>query len=224
MPTINCHHVKQKFTTHLRSLRCHLPAFTLNIHLPILFTHYGNIVVPAVPVPVPNTQLWHAYLKERRLAVRGFRPDHPALSALCNTYERALVSMHKMPRIWLDYLELLLEMRLVTTTRRAFDRSLAALPITQHDRIWVLYLVSQQLCRVLSKTRFEGFSLYAMQCMCRFSNRGWSCLVLVVFCMVTGELNALHYHCLSVFFTLLMHLCCPAAYHTFSMYHCCLLH
>lgn len=26
--------------------------------------------------------------------------------------------------------------------RRTFDRALAALPITQHDRVWVLYLVS----------------------------------------------------------------------------------
>jgi pre-mRNA-splicing factor SYF1 len=39
-------------------------------------------------------------------------------------------------------LQLLMDMRLVTTTRRTFDRALAALPITQHDRVWVLYLVS----------------------------------------------------------------------------------
>jgi hypothetical protein len=50
--------------------------------------------------------------------------------------------MHKMPRVWLDYLELLLEGGGVTGTRRAFDRALAALPITQHDRVWVLFLVS----------------------------------------------------------------------------------
>lgn len=49
--------------------------------------------------------------------------------------------MHKMPRVWLDYLELLLEGGGLTATRRAFDRALAALPITQHDRVWPLYLV-----------------------------------------------------------------------------------
>ncbi|KAF8065563.1 Xab2 [Scenedesmus sp. PABB004] len=48
--------------------------------------------------------------------------------------------MHKMPRIWLEYLELVVEMRQITHTRRTFDRALAALPITQHDRVWVLYL------------------------------------------------------------------------------------
>ena len=40
-------------------------------------------------------------------------------------------------------IQLLMDMRLVSTARRTFDRALAALPITQHDRIWVLYLVSQ---------------------------------------------------------------------------------
>jgi hypothetical protein len=73
--------------------------------------------------------------------VRGLAITHPAVGALNNTYERALVSMHKMPRIWLEYLEFLTEQRLVTKARRVFDRALCALPITQHDRIWVLYLV-----------------------------------------------------------------------------------
>lgn len=57
-----------------------------------------------------------------------------------NTYERALVTMHKMPRIWINYCEFLMAQPLVTRTRRAFDRALAALPITQHDRLWQLYL------------------------------------------------------------------------------------
>ena len=50
--------------------------------------------------------------------------------------------MHKMPRIWTQYLELLVQRRKVTRARRTFDRALQALPITQHDRVWVLYLVS----------------------------------------------------------------------------------
>ncbi|CAD7697059.1 unnamed protein product [Ostreobium quekettii] len=85
-------------------------------------------------------KLWHAYLQERKLAVRGLSITNPAMEALSNTFERALVTMHKMPRIWLEYLTLLMEQKLVTHTRRAFDRALAAIPITQHDRIWQLYL------------------------------------------------------------------------------------
>ncbi|KAF6261373.1 protein prenylyltransferase [Scenedesmus sp. NREL 46B-D3] len=85
-------------------------------------------------------RLWYAYLSERRSAVRGLAPNQPALTALAHTYERSLVTMHKMPRIWLDYLQLLMDMKKVTQARRTFDRALAALPITQHDRVWVLYL------------------------------------------------------------------------------------
>ncbi|WIA16429.1 hypothetical protein OEZ85_013118 [Tetradesmus obliquus] len=85
-------------------------------------------------------KLWHAYLSERSAAVRGLAPNHPALTALAHTYERSLVTMHKMPRVWLDYLQLLMDMKKVTQARRTFDRALAALPITQHDRVWVLYL------------------------------------------------------------------------------------
>jgi len=72
--------------------------------------------------------------------VRSSPINHPDVDSLNSTYERALVSMHKMPRIWMEYLEFLVQQKLVTRTRRAFDRALMALPVTQHDRIWVLYL------------------------------------------------------------------------------------
>jgi pre-mRNA-splicing factor SYF1 len=48
--------------------------------------------------------------------------------------------MHKMPRIWTEYLESLISQGFVTRTRRTFDRALAALPVTQHDRLWIIYL------------------------------------------------------------------------------------
>ena len=86
-------------------------------------------------------QLWKAYLAERREAVRGLPVTHRDVAALNNTYERALVTMHKMPRVWLDYLEFLVGQRVVTRARRTFDKALRALPITQHDRLWPQYLV-----------------------------------------------------------------------------------
>jgi len=57
-----------------------------------------------------------------------------------NAHERALVHLHKMPRIWLDYLEFLMKQKKGTLLRRTFDRALQSLPITQHKRIWKLYL------------------------------------------------------------------------------------
>lgn len=48
--------------------------------------------------------------------------------------------MHKMPRIWMDYCTFLTDQCKITRTRKVFDRALRALPITQHHRIWPLYL------------------------------------------------------------------------------------
>lgn len=86
-------------------------------------------------------KLWNAYLNERLFVARGSPPKSPLYESLNNTFERALVTMHKMPRIWELYLRFLLEQKLVTRTRRACDRALAALPVTQHERVWAIYLV-----------------------------------------------------------------------------------
>ncbi|XP_037953346.1 pre-mRNA-splicing factor syf1 homolog [Teleopsis dalmanni] len=57
-----------------------------------------------------------------------------------NTFERALVFMHKMPRIWMDYGTFMTLQCRITRTRYVIDRALRALPITQYHRIWPLYL------------------------------------------------------------------------------------
>ncbi|KAI9713600.1 MAG: pre-mRNA-splicing factor syf1 [Bogoriella megaspora] len=54
-------------------------------------------------------------------------------------FEKSLVLLNKMPKIWEMYLKFLMYQPLVTHTRRTFDRALRALPLTQHNRIWVLY-------------------------------------------------------------------------------------
>ena len=93
-------------------------------------------------------KVWHHYLKDRRQQVLHRRPEDPAIENLNRTYERALVTMHKMPRIWLDYLEFLLGQHRTTVTRQKFDRALRALPITQHEPIWKLYLQFAKECPV----------------------------------------------------------------------------
>lgn len=45
-----------------------------------------------------------------------------------------------MPRIWIDYCQFLVDQCKVTRSRHTFDRALRALPITQHRRIWPIYL------------------------------------------------------------------------------------
>lgn len=46
----------------------------------------------------------------------------------------------QMPRIWIDYCQFLVLQCKITRSRRSFDRALRALPVTQHPRIWPLYL------------------------------------------------------------------------------------
>jgi pre-mRNA-splicing factor SYF1 len=45
-------------------------------------------------------KLWHAYLQERTYHIRNRSVADNAYAVLINTFERSLVQMHKMPRIW----------------------------------------------------------------------------------------------------------------------------
>jgi pre-mRNA-splicing factor SYF1 len=85
-------------------------------------------------------KLWYRYLKLRRLQARGRCVTDPLHDQVSNCFERALVFMHKMPRIWMDYCTYQVGLCKVTKCRRIFDRALRALPVTQHPRIWPLYI------------------------------------------------------------------------------------
>lgn len=90
-----------------------------------------------------NTADQRQYLEFRTHHLKGrnatvYRAEYQKVNAL---FERALILLNKMPRIWEMYLSFLLQQPLVTQTRRTFDRALRALPITQHNRIWKLYKI-----------------------------------------------------------------------------------
>jgi len=85
-------------------------------------------------------KLWFKYLNERAFDCRNSSLEDPLFEATNAAFERALITMHKMPRIWVDYLKFLISQKRVTQIRRAFDRALRSLPITQHNRVWPLYL------------------------------------------------------------------------------------
>ena len=89
---------------------------------------------------VPGSyKLWHAYVLERRTHARKRSVKSGRHELMNNLYERCIVFMHKMPRIWTEYCEYLVKCGRVTLARRTFDRALRSLPITQHGRIWKLY-------------------------------------------------------------------------------------
>ena len=86
-------------------------------------------------------KLWKMYLELRVKHLRSrncaiHRKEFTKVNAL---FERALILLNKMPKIWELYLSFLMKQPLITFTRRTFDRALRALPITQHNRIWALY-------------------------------------------------------------------------------------
>ncbi|KAL3519626.1 hypothetical protein ACH5RR_017775 [Cinchona calisaya] len=107
-------------------------------------------------------KLWYAYLREKLELVRNLPITHSQYQSLNNTFERSLVTMHKMPRIWIMYLESLITQKLVTRTRRTFDRALCALPVTQHDRIWEPYLIFVSQKGVPIETSLRVYRRYLM--------------------------------------------------------------
>ncbi|OQR77145.1 pre-mRNA-splicing factor SYF1-like [Tropilaelaps mercedesae] len=102
-----------------------------------------NLVYERALKELPGSyKIWHQYLTTRMKILDELKlcPTDPAFEDISNVFERALVWMHKMPRIWLMYCGFLHRRCFVTRLRHTFDRALRSLPITQHDRIWPDYL------------------------------------------------------------------------------------
>ena len=108
-------------------------------------------------------KLWFSYLDARVEQLRGALLDEPVVEDVNGCFERALVTMHKMPRIWLDYLRFLIRQRRVTKTRRTFDLALRALPVSQHERIWNLYVEFVCMPMVPAETGVRVFRRYVQQ-------------------------------------------------------------
>nr|XP_033323240.1 pre-mRNA-splicing factor syf1 homolog [Megalopta genalis] len=100
-----------------------------------------NIVYERALKELPGSyKLWYNYLRQRVSQLKGRCITDALYEDVNNAFERALVFMHKMPRIWMDYCTLMTDQCYITRTRQVFDRALRALPITQHHRVWPLYI------------------------------------------------------------------------------------
>ncbi|XP_078091040.1 pre-mRNA-splicing factor SYF1 [Mustelus asterias] len=122
--------------------------------------HVVNMIYERALKELPGSyKLWYNYLKQRRKQVKGRCITDPAFEEVNNCHERALVFMHKMPRIWLDYCQFQVDQCKITRTRRTFDRALRALPVTQHYRIWPMYLKFVRLFP-LSETAIRVYRRY----------------------------------------------------------------
>lgn len=123
-----------------------------------------NIIYERALKELPGSyKLWYNYLVLRRKQVKNRCITDPAFDEINNAFERALVFMHKMPRIWMDYCQFLVDQKKITRTRRVFDRALRALPITQHDRIWPLYIKFVK-SHAIPETAVRVFRRYLQLC------------------------------------------------------------
>lgn len=107
-------------------------------------------------------KLWQAYLQLRLSNVKNLNVCDPEYESANNAFERSLVFLHKMPRIWLQYIEFLMKQKKITRARRALDNALRSLPITQHSRIWELYVKFIKEGEVPKETALCAFRRYLM--------------------------------------------------------------
>ncbi|KAI8898193.1 hypothetical protein BC833DRAFT_590864 [Globomyces pollinis-pini] len=85
------------------------------------------------------------FLQNNSGQLKTINPDFPETHTewqLVNSqFELCLILCNKFPVIWMDYCHFLIyQPTRITFTRRTFDRALKALPVTQHKKLWDLYL------------------------------------------------------------------------------------
>jgi pre-mRNA-splicing factor SYF1 len=92
-------------------------------------------------------KLWYNFLRESKKFVKNNIHEYlneekqtdsqDFTKVVSDLFERALVYMSKMPKIWLDYAKYLSKVcNSLSLTREVYDRALSALPVTQHHLIW----------------------------------------------------------------------------------------
>ena len=100
-----------------------------------------NMIYERAVQEMPGSyKLWKSYLDERRSQLKYKYILGGLAEELNNAYERALIFLHKMPVLWLDYGRFLMGQKKITRTRQVFNRALRSLPITQHQRVWDVYI------------------------------------------------------------------------------------
>lgn len=100
-----------------------------------------NIIYERAIKELPRSyKIWYRYLRTRLQQVRSKSIEDHENEYVIQCFEKSMVYMNKMPRIWLDYCSFMVDLGSITKTRALFNHALGALPVTQHKRIWSLYL------------------------------------------------------------------------------------
>ena len=106
-------------------------------------------------------KIWYHYLEEEReYAKKNYTLPNPHYEEVNKIHEQALIYMLKMPMIWVKYIQFLMEQNLVTKTRLVLNKSLQMLPITQHKKIWDIYIPWAESLSGCHKSKIEIFKRY----------------------------------------------------------------
>ena len=106
-------------------------------------------------------KLWFNYLKEEREYVKSnYNIPNKYYDEVNNLHEQALIYMMKMPIIWINYIQFLIEQNLITKTKLVFNKALQAIPITQHKKLWDIYIPWVESLSGCHKSKIEIFKRY----------------------------------------------------------------
>ncbi|KAL0245364.1 hypothetical protein GEMRC1_009443 [Eukaryota sp. GEM-RC1] len=97
-------------------------------------------------------KLWKLFLDDIIIPCSSLHPSDPQWNLIFDSFEQCLKYMSRMPVIWEMYLRVLMQSKRITLTRNSFNRSLRSLPLTQHYRIWPLFLEFSQLPHIPTQT------------------------------------------------------------------------
>jgi len=106
-------------------------------------------------------KLWYHYLKEEREYVKtNFNIPNIHYDEVNKIHEQALIYMMKMPIIWMDYIQFMMEQNSITKTKIIFNKALQAIPITQHKKLWDIYIPWIESLIGCHKSKIEIFKRY----------------------------------------------------------------
>ena len=106
-------------------------------------------------------KLWYNYLKEEREYVRAnYNLPNKNYDRVNKIHEQALIYMMKMPIIWINYIQFMIEQNSIINTKKIFNIALQVIPITQHKRLWDIYIPWVESLVGCHKTKIEIFKRY----------------------------------------------------------------
>ena len=106
-------------------------------------------------------KLWYNYLKEEReYAKANYNIPNKYYDEVNKLHEQALIYMMKMPKIWIDFIQFMFEQNLITKTKSIFNKALQAIPITQHKKLWDIYIPYIESLSNCHQTKIEIFKRY----------------------------------------------------------------